>query len=140
MSGWRAEFASRVEVFDVPESIIRMEGLEDMSWHNDVCPSFGTHVVDDSLSLRIWCQAVNVDDREYTAGKRFMVFADAWDDDAWEILNAANLRHLTGEFEPVDEAVMPVLEADDPEDAVRIFITVLAHLQTAVRAMARHTN
>lgn len=133
---WRHEFASQVEVFDVPESIIRMEGLEDMSWHNDACPSFGTHVVDDSLTLRIWCQAVNVDDREYTAGKRFMIFADAWDDDAWNILEAAGLRHLTGEFEPVDGAAVVDLESDDPEQAVRIFIVVLSHLQAAARAAA----
>jgi len=137
---WREEFAGRVEVFDVPESIIRLEGLEDLSWHNDVCPSFGTQVIDDSLSLRIWCQAVVPDDREYVAGKRFMVFADAWDDDAWDILQAAGLAHLTGEFEPAEGAVMPELDADDPTIAVRIFITVLAHLQAAKQAAERTTR
>lgn len=134
---WRDEFASRVDVFDVPESIIRLEGLEDLSWHNDVCPSFGAHIVDDSLTLRIWCQAVEPDEREYVAGKRFMVFADAWDDDAWDILHAAGLDHLTGEFDPVDGAPVVDIETDDPEVAVRIFITVLAHLHAARRAAGR---
>lgn len=131
---WRHEFANRNVDYAIPESIIRMEGLEDMSWHNDACPSFGTRITE-SLDLRIWCDAPNYDDRESGADHQFTVHASAWDDEAWAILRTAGMEHLTGEFPPAAGCPTPELSTDDPAVAVRTFITVLAHLQAARRAL-----
>lgn len=134
--GWQEEFAGRGIDFDVPESIIRMEALADMSWHNDACPSFGTYVTE-AIDLRIWCDAPNPDERESGADHRFQINGGAWDDEAWAILRAAGMDHLTGEFPAPPGSPVPELGTDDPEVAVRLFITVLAHLQAAASAAAR---
>lgn len=133
---WRHEFAGRNVDYAIPESIIRMEGLEDMSWHNDACPSFGT-LVTESLDLRIWCETPDPDDRESCADHRFQINGGAWDDDAWEVIHAAGMSHLTGEFPVPEGSPVPQLGTDDPETAVRMFITVLAHLQAALAARRR---
>jgi len=135
--GWREEFAGRGVDYDVPESIIRMEGLEDMSWHNDACPSFGTYISDE-LDLRIWCEAPNPADRESGMDHRFAINAGVWSDEAWEWLRAAGLPHLTGEFPAPDlgdtEPAMCQFETDDPVEAVKIFLFVLVRLQAAKAA------
>lgn len=136
---WRNEFAGREEVFDVPPSITglkvpqaRLHGLEDMSWHNDACPSFGLRMTE-SLDLRIWCEAVRPDDRESGSDHRFTINASAWDDHAWEILEAAGLGHITMESPEPADAPITDFGTDDAEVAVRIFLVALAHMQAALR-------
>lgn len=73
---WQTEFDPS---WAVPEEILKAEGLEDVSWHNDACPSF-RHVIaavpDDRLEVRIW---VDHSDPDYLnafhPGKRFAVTA-----------------------------------------------------------------
>jgi hypothetical protein len=45
--------------------------LDDTSWHNDTCPSFGADA--ETISLRIWCDHPNPANREMPGMKRFMV-------------------------------------------------------------------
>jgi hypothetical protein len=131
--GWRTEFGGRSVDFDVPESIIRLEGLEDMSWKNDTCPSFGTQVMPDEIELRIWCEAPEYDDRQSGFDHRFMVQAYTHGT-RLDITEAAGLPALTVEGVEADGTDHVCWGTDDPEVAVRIFITVLAHLQAAITA------
>jgi hypothetical protein len=64
----------------IPDEILQMEGIEDYSWHNDTCPSFGLY--DDlGTHLRIYVEHPDPDKREYGPdAERFCVmFSD--DDD-----------------------------------------------------------
>jgi hypothetical protein len=50
---WEREFSAG---FSVPESILalaRLGYLQDESWHNDVCPSFGGELMD-GTHLKLW--------------------------------------------------------------------------------------
>jgi hypothetical protein len=134
--GWRTEFGGRSVDFDVPESIIRLEGLEDMSWKNDTCPSFGTQVMPDEIELRIWCEAPEPDDRQSGFEQRFMVQAYTHGTRT-DLIETAGLADLEFPGTVVDGADHVCWGTDDPEVAVRIFITVLAHLQAAIAADRR---
>lgn len=50
---WEREFSAG---YSVPESIValvRLGYLQDESWHNDVCPSFGAELMD-GTHLKLW--------------------------------------------------------------------------------------
>lgn len=129
---WRSEFMHHPVDYDVPARIEELEGVEDMSWHNDVCPSFGREI-SDSLRLRIWCDTPEADDRECPGEGRFTILADAWDERAWDLLRDADLEHLTMEFPASATTPVPDLTTDDPDVAIRIFMLALLHLQAAAR-------
>lgn len=78
---WRFEFGDE---YDVPELITKIEGIEDFSWHNDVCPSFGRSWRlmgggGGEIRLRIWVEHPDEIRREYAPeSPRFNVNAEAW--------------------------------------------------------------
>ena len=128
--GWREEFAGRSIDYDIPESIIRMEGLEDTSWHNNACPSFGLRITE-SMELTIWCDAPNQDDRESGGDHRYMIAAHAWEESDKALLDAAGVADVIED----NAGLIDQYGTDDPYEAVRIFLSVLVRLQ-AVRAAA----
>ncbi len=70
---WRPEF------HPIPDEVLALVAAGeavDMSWHNDVCPSFGIEVMDGDSSLRLWVDAVSVNDRECGNETRFTVCLD----------------------------------------------------------------
>ncbi len=53
--------------------VVIPKDFEDISWHNDVCPSF----YNKALKLRLWVHPVKVADREYECIKRFnLIFGE----------------------------------------------------------------
>lgn len=80
-SRWVTEFGLD---YDVPGQIIGMEivgEIDDQSWHNDICPSFGLNR--DPQDLRIWIEHVDPERREGAFQGRFAVVL--YDDDGSEI-------------------------------------------------------
>lgn len=51
------------------------EGWTDLSWHNDVCPSF----VDERTGWRVWVHPLDPQDREGDDYKRFALTKMVWD-------------------------------------------------------------
>lgn len=66
---WKDEFGPE---YEVPQSILQLEGISDMSWHNNVCPSFGVLSPDGTHELCIWTDHPDPDERE-VCGSRFLV-------------------------------------------------------------------
>ena len=74
---WIAEFGSG---YAVPTSITNEPGLTDVSWHNDICPSFmwadlpssATLPGDEVLDFRLWVEHVDQGMRE-ADGQRFVI-------------------------------------------------------------------
>jgi hypothetical protein len=56
--------------YEVPDAIV--DTLEDLSWHNDVCPSFGVED-NDGNGVRLWVEHPDVDQRESAFGSRYVV-------------------------------------------------------------------
>jgi hypothetical protein len=50
------------EEYEVPAEITGIEGIVDLSWHNDTCPRFS--VRDDGIGPSIWVEHPNPDERE----------------------------------------------------------------------------
>ncbi len=74
---WRPEF------HPIPDEVLALVATEeavDMSWHNDVCPSFGIELKDGGPALRLWVDAVSVNDRECGNETRFWVGIDGEND------------------------------------------------------------
>lgn len=113
------------EQYDIPTTITQAEGIEDLSWHNDACPSFGRYVegpTGDSHDLRIWCEHPDEDQRE-TGCARFFVGYQPWSN------------------EPVPELEQfadgaPIYEGDDAAEALAIFMAALAKVHAWVRGGA----
>jgi len=63
--------------YAVPAEILKRTDLEDMSWHNDVAPSFGREI--NGQPLRIWVEHPDPAMREMP-GQRFMVLIDGEDE------------------------------------------------------------
>jgi len=42
-----------------------LDGFEDQSWHNDVCPSMAS----ETLKLRIWCDYEDTEERELNTAR-----------------------------------------------------------------------
>lgn len=61
----------KYEFPDFDYELPTIEGFEDVSWHNDVCPSLECYFSDDS-TIRLWCDYANPQRRE-VGGKRFTV-------------------------------------------------------------------
>jgi hypothetical protein len=66
---------------DVPDQIAHDPRLIDISWHNDVSPSFMLASADGiaEIDVRLWVAPVKVEDREFD-GPRFQVFDHAHND------------------------------------------------------------
>lgn len=62
------------------------EGFLDMSWRNDMCPSF----VNEALNLTIWVDFENPDDREDPELERFMLCKSEDDGDGPVIIISTN--------------------------------------------------
>lgn len=113
------------EDYDVPAAITMAEGIQDMSWHNDACPSFGQYVHganDDTHDVRIWVEHPDVDYRE-TLAARFMVTYHAWSNPT-----------VPG-LEPYEDGA-PIYEGDDAGEALASFMATLALVRAAVKVGA----
>lgn len=69
------------EDYQDPKEVVL--ALRDVSWHNDVCPSFGPvpELVDpcgDVHDLRLWVDHPDPDQRESSAGHRYAVNYNCW--------------------------------------------------------------
>lgn len=69
MEKWEAEFGAAYAVPDEIRALANAGKLEDISWHNDVCPSFS--VADGSVKL--WVDHPEREQRECTPVNRFTV-------------------------------------------------------------------
>lgn len=107
--------AEKGDEFDVPDVIAKAEGIEDMSWKNDTCPSFGLELGDDII-VRIWVDHPDRDQRENDTEHRFHVAADDWGDSGR--LAAAGVTDTSeeGDF---------ILSTDDPHEALRAFMAAV---------------
>ncbi|MBT6935974.1 MAG: hypothetical protein HN982_00140 [Candidatus Marinimicrobia bacterium] len=63
--------------FELPKGVIIPKGFKDISWHNDICPSFSN--VDKNLVLYI--DYDDLDEREEPDGKQFTLLFDSLDED-----------------------------------------------------------
>jgi hypothetical protein len=66
-SKWKVEF--HPGEYTVPELLYKGDNWEDVSWHNDACPSFHNP----SLGVRVWVESVKPENRGYPEGCRFIV-------------------------------------------------------------------
>jgi hypothetical protein len=122
---WISEFG---EEWAVPDEIAKAEGIEDMSWHNDVCPSFGRHVAEYGYTyahtVRVWCD--HPDPEESGWGPRGDVprFTVTY----------------TADAEPDAVRGVPCVGldgsewmSDDPADALRVLVRSLEYVRAEVR-------
>jgi hypothetical protein len=128
---WVAEFG---EDWQVPDVIALAEGIEDMSWHNDVCPSFGLHVAENgepyAHTIRIWCD--HPDPAQSGWGWR--------ESPRFTVTYQADVERSPGQ-PPGDEIVgAPCVGldgsewmTDDPDEALRVFLRSLQYVRVAVR-------
>lgn len=79
MKAWISEHGAD---YDVPAEIADAEALDDLSWHNDVCPSFGKQVTDpetgDVHDVRLWVEHPDPAQRESSSDARFAVNYQPW--------------------------------------------------------------
>jgi hypothetical protein len=82
-------------------------GWRDLSWHNDVCPSFLAHVFPNGDILRVWVDWADPSKRELSVKRFSLIRADAelqplndgWplcETDDWNALLAAVAIHKIG--------------------------------------------
>ncbi|HYK70392.1 MAG TPA: hypothetical protein VEV45_20780 [Streptosporangiaceae bacterium] len=83
---WIEQFGA---AYDVPEAILSEAGLEDVSWHNDACPCFGSQA--NETDVCIWVEHPDPERREME-GPRFTV--------SW-----ANGETVFGQTDDVQEAL-----------------------------------
>jgi hypothetical protein len=72
-SEFSGEWAPPPEILKLTDP--KLDGVDDMSWHNDVCPSFGvgcTHLGED-VCLRLWSDHPNPELREMSPTPRYHV-------------------------------------------------------------------
>ena len=73
---WKREFYESYAVPAEIESLVAAGTLSDISWHNDVCPSFCLEEDDensDEKVLKLWVENPDVNKREMTGKTRFAV-------------------------------------------------------------------
>lgn len=71
---WVLEFGAD---FNVPDVITNHPLLCDLSWHNDICPSFCYNDPDsDYVDARLWVSHPDVAEREFAEQPRFWVRSD----------------------------------------------------------------
>lgn len=123
VEGWVREFG--VE-YDVPDAIRKAEGIEDKSWHNDACPSFGRYLQDgdDTHEVSIWVEHPDPDQRD-TGAARFAVTYQPW--------SCPPVPDLSDEV--LDG--WPVYEGDDPAEALAAFMLLLRLVQAWVAHNAK---
>jgi hypothetical protein len=66
MSNYMTEFP------DYDDTLILPEGWQDMSWHNDACPSFDRKF--GNINFRIYCEYKDPNKRESLGELRFIVY------------------------------------------------------------------
>lgn len=73
---WQREFPTA----GVPDLITQHPDLVDMSYHNDICPSFNRKGWDGTqLDVRLWVDFVEPTDREFPERARYTVTRYNWD-------------------------------------------------------------
>ncbi len=115
---WRQEHG---DDYDVPEIITSVEGISDMSWHNDTCPKFG--IVVDDVEVVIWCEHPDPE-RWEAAYDRFQVYGMDWNDTG--ILEEAEIPTAVGGDD--------IFCTGDPGAAVEMFLIYVVRLHAARRA------
>lgn len=118
--GWREEFG---DAWEPPKEIAQLEGIDDMSWHNDTMPSFGKEVGPKGTLVRLWSDHPDQDERESGSGKRFSVTVDG---------DADEVDRIKDQGLDVDD--WPVWETNDPQDAVVHFMKTLGTVSLALRS------
>lgn len=109
---WITEHGSE---YAVPSEITKAEGLVDLSWHNDACPSFGVDEYPDD-SLRIWVEMPDPIDRESESDGRFVV----------------NYVHYGTDPAPLPDAsdgCSEIYNGNDAHDALTAFVGALRTLR-----------
>jgi hypothetical protein len=74
--------------FAIPVEVTSDPDLIDMSWHNNVCPSFACEADDPDEPCQLWIDRPNPDERENDGAERFTVT-----DGAYECLYAGDDIH-----------------------------------------------
>jgi hypothetical protein len=100
-ASWDSEFGAEYEVPNEILNLVSKGYANDMSWHNDVSPSFGKEVQLDKF-LRLWIDHKDPYSRELS-GKRFSVTLDDEEGNAYTIDD--------GTTDDVNEAVSKYLKA-----------------------------
>lgn len=79
VGNWKYEHGPE---YDVPAAIL--EAAPDMSWHNDACPSFGVTDDEARITVCIWVEHPDKDQRETGSEHRFSVtlYTETEDHDA----------------------------------------------------------
>jgi hypothetical protein len=90
-----------------------MEGAQDQSWHNDICPSVG--LWSDRCDLRLWCH--HAVEWEPEIGSRYAVAVYLHDSDT------PTITYPT--------VIHDGYETDDVNEAIRVFTTTAHDLHTA---------
>jgi hypothetical protein len=84
--------------FDYDLPII--EGFEDTSWHNDVCPSLTRKSPDESKTLILWCDYADATKRESYSenppynGKRYTLTRGEYTDDPTTLCESDDLADI----------------------------------------------
>jgi len=68
MSDYKSEFPHYDDTLTLPD------GWEDISWHNDACPSF--QKVFGDVTFRIFCDFKDPDQRETQGAMRFVIYIE----------------------------------------------------------------
>lgn len=125
---WLSEHGAQ---YAVPVEITGLEGIEDLSWRNDTCPSLGFRFDRDSWSgAAVWCEHPDPDRREYGPGApRFVVVVDDADDGWSDAVAAAG-------FVPARETdpFFTVCETDDASVAARALVAAVLAVRAAHRS------
>jgi len=83
---------------DYPEPLPQIDGFEDISYRNDICPSLGKQIKPD-VWLTLFCDYPNFEDRE-TGGKRYAFFVqdDGADDYLFTTDDLESMKHFINGF------------------------------------------
>jgi hypothetical protein len=90
--GWKGEFGTKWDMPGLLDFLVQELVVEDLSWHNDMSPSFGVYDDKTEKEVRLWVGHPIREYREF-GGDRFIVTAG----------------HIGGEMDVEDE--FPELEA-----------------------------
>ncbi len=117
--GWRSEFG---DAWEPPKEIAQLEGVDDMSWHNDTMPSFGKEVGSRGTIVRVWSDHPEQEQRESGSDKRFNVTVEGEHDELAKVKDHG-----------LDVDDWPVCETNDPDEAVVSFMQTLGTVSLALR-------
>lgn len=91
MSDYMTEFP------DYDDTLILPEGWQDVSWHNDACPSFDRKF--GNINFRIYCEYKDPNKRESLGDMRFIVYYE----DAVNFVCIGQTRTLAGALAIIDK-------------------------------------